>query len=295
MAAYRAVRPAGGSPERFSIVRFAPVPSQRTGMAADGRNRPSWRRDGAQCAARGRAADSGGAGAASIRRNRARRAVAADACPPVEGFSGRSRGCGQFARAAQAASYPAGKYSGSGRGGARRRPSRRPQRVRVPARLRRRHVCRRVPPHLRDSSASRRPDGGELPAPPSLRPRPHSALPAFSAQSFAAGRHTLRPDMRFAAARAEAAKRRRGRPEARGLSDESRPPPSSVPPAIREFSRRGGSRRVDKTCRTASARRPERSTPRGCSPRPRPARRPEALRAIWLRRRTPPWLRADRA
>lgn len=180
-------------------------------------------------------------------------------------------------------------------GGARRRPSRRPQRVRVPARLRRRHVCRRVPPHLRDSSASRRPDGGELPAPSSLRPRPHSALPAFSAQSFAAGRHTLRPDMRFAAARAEAAKRRRGRPEARGLSDESRPPPSSVPPAIREFSRRGGSRRVDKTCRTASARRPERSTPRGCSPRPRPARRPEALRAIWLRRRTPPRLRADRA
>ena len=73
------------------------------------------------------------------------------------------------------------------------------------------------------------------------------------------------------------------------------PPPSSVPPAIREFSRRGGSRRVDKTCRTASARRPERSTPRGCSPRPRPARRPEALRAIWLRRRTPPRLRADRA
>ena len=180
-------------------------------------------------------------------------------------------------------------------GGARRRPSRRPQRVRVPARLRRRHVCRRVPPHLRDSSASRRPDGGELPAPSSLRPRPHSALPAFSAQSFAAGRHTLRPDMRFAAARAEAAKRRRGRPEARGLSDESRPPPSSVPPAIREFSRRGGSRRVDKTCRTASARRPERSTPRGCSLRPRPARRPEALRAIWLRRRTPPRLRADRA
>lgn len=150
-------------------------------------------------------------------------------------------------------------------------------------------------PHLRDSSASRRPDGGELPAPSSLRPRPHSALPAFSAQSFAAGRHTLRPDMRFAAARAEATKRRRGRPEARGLSDESRPPPSSVPPAIREFSRRGGSRRVDKTCRTASARRPERSTPRGCSLRPRPARRPEALRAIWLRRRTPPRLRADRA
>ena len=73
------------------------------------------------------------------------------------------------------------------------------------------------------------------------------------------------------------------------------PPPSSVPPAIREFSRRGGSRRVDKTCRTASARRPERSTPRGCSLRPRPARRPEALRAIWLRRRTPPRLRADRA
>lgn len=73
------------------------------------------------------------------------------------------------------------------------------------------------------------------------------------------------------------------------------PPPSSVPPAIREFSRRGGSRRVEITGRTASARRPERSTPRGCSPRPRPARRPEALRAIWLRRRTPPRLRADRA
>ena len=117
LAAFRAVRPEGGSPERFSIVRFAPVPSQRTGMAADGRNRPSWRRDGAQCAARGRAADSGGAGAASIRRNRARRAVAADACPPVEGFSGRSRGCGPFARAAQAASCLAGKYSGSDRGG----------------------------------------------------------------------------------------------------------------------------------------------------------------------------------
>lgn len=296
MAAFRAVRPAGGSPERFSIVRFAPVPSQRTGMAADGRNRPSWRRDGAQCAARGRAADSGGAGAASIRRNRARRAVAADACPPVEGFSGRSRGCGPFARAAQAASCLAGKYSGSDRGGAH-----------VAGRAGARNGCGyprgcgvgtsagECLPHLRDSSASRRPDGGELPAPSSLRPRPHSALPAFSAQSFAAGRHTLRPDMRFAAARAEAAKRRRGRPEARGLSDESRPPPSSVPPAIREFSRRGGSRRVDKTCRTASARRPERSTPRGCSLRPRPARRPEALRAIWLRRRTPPRLRADRA
>ncbi len=225
LAAFRAVRPAGGSPERFSIVRFAPVPSQRTGMAADGRNRPSWRRDGAQCAARGRAADSGGAGAASIRRNRARRAAAADACPPVEGFSGRSRGCGPFARAAQAASYPAGKYSGSGRG------------AHVAGRADARNGCGyprgcgvgtsagECLPHLRDSSASRRAGGGGRPGAPARGRRPHHPLPAFSAQSFAAGRHTLRPDMRFAAARAEAAKRRRGRPEARGLSDESRPPP----------------------------------------------------------------------
>lgn len=295
MAAYRAVRPAGGSPERFSIVRFAPVPSQRTGMAADGRNRPSWRRDGAQCTARGRAADSGGAGAASIRRNRARRAVAADACPPVEGFSGRSRGCGPFARAAQAASYPAGKYSGSGRGGmspAEPAPATGAgtREAAASARLQA-SACRicaiRPRPAVRTAGNCRRPRLFALGRTPPYPRFQHSRLqPAGIRCDRTCGlpRRGRKPRNE------DGAVRKRG-----GCPTNLGPPPSSVPPAIREFSRRGGSRRVDKTCRTASARRPERSTPRGCSPRPRPARRPEALRAIWLRRRTPPWLRADRA
>lgn len=296
MAAFRAVRPAGGSPERFSIVRFAPVPSQRTGMAADGRNRPSWRRDGAQCAARGRAADSGGAGAASIRRNRARRAVAADACPPVEGFSGRSRGCGPFARAAQAASCLAGKYSGSDRGGRTSPAEPAPatgagtREAAASARLQA-SACRicaiRPRPAVRTAGNCRRPRLFALGRTPPYPRFQHSRLqPAGIRCDRTCGlpRRGRKPRNE------DGAVRKRG-----GCPTNLGPPPSSVPPAIREFSRRGGSRRVDKTCRTASARRPERSTPRGCSPRPRPARRPEALRAIWLRRRTPPWLRADRA
>lgn len=296
MAAFRAVRPAGGSPERFSIVRFAPVPSQRTGMAADGRNRPSWRRDGAQCAARGRAADSGGAGAASIRRNRARRAVAADACPPVEGFSGRSRGCGPFARAAQAASCLAGKYSGSDRGGRTSPAEPAPatgagtREAAASARLQA-SACRicaiRPRPAVRTAGNCRRPRLFALGRTPPYPRFQHSRLqPAGIRCDRTCGlpRRGRKPRNE------DGAVRKRG-----GCPTNLGPPPSSVPPAIREFSRRGGSRRVDKTCRTASARRPERSTPRGCSLRPRPARRPEALRAIWLRRRTPPWLRADRA
>ena len=296
MAAFRAVRPAGGSPERFSIVRFAPVPSQRTGMAADGRNRPSWRRDGAQCAARGRAADSGGAGAASIRRNRARRAAAADACPPVEGFSGRSRGCGPFARAAQAASCLAGKYSGSDRGGRTSPAEPAPatgagtREAAASARLQA-SACRicaiRPRPAVRTAGNCRRPRLFALGRTPPYPRFQHSRLqPAGIRCDRTCGlpRRGRKPRNE------DGAVRKRG-----GCPTNLGPPPSSVPPAIREFSRRGGSRRVEITGRTASARRPERSTPRGCSPRPRPARRPEALRAIWLRRRTPPRLRADRA
>lgn len=250
---------------------------------------------GAQCAARGRAADSGGAGAASIRRNRARRAVAADACPPVEGFSGRSRGCGQFARAAQAASYPAGKYSGSGRGAhvAGRADARngcgypRGCGVGTSAGECRRICAIRPRPAVRTAGNCRRPRLFALGRTPPYPRFQHSRLqPAGIRCDRTCGlpRRGRKPRNE------DGAVRKRG-----GCPTNLGPPPSSVPPAIREFSRRGGSRRVDKTCRTASARRPERSTPRGCSPRPRPARRPEALRAIWLRRRTPPWLRADRA
>lgn len=265
-------------------------------MAADGRNRPSWRRDGAQCAARGRAADSGGAGAASIRRNRARRAVAADACPPVEGFSGRSRGCGPFARAAQAASCLAGKYSGSDRGGRTSPAEPAPatgagtREAAASARLQA-SACRicaiRPRPAVRTAGNCRRPRLFALGRTPPYPRFQHSRLqPAGIRCDRTCGlpRRGRKPRNE------DGAVRKRG-----GCPTNLGPPPSSVPPAIREFSRRGGSRRVDKTCRTASARRPERSTPRGCSLRPRPARRPEALRAIWLRRRTPPRLRADRA
>lgn len=82
-------------------------------------------------------------------------------------------------------------------GGARRRPSRRPQRVRVPARLRRRHVCRRVPAasarFVRVPPSGRRGTAGALVSSPSaaLRPTRVFSTVVCSRPAYAATGHAV--------------------------------------------------------------------------------------------------------